>query len=99
MAELVRAPIDVPRLLEAAALHAARNGARAIEGYPNVNRAERQPPAFVWTGFESTFKRAGFSEIARRSPTRPILRKALGRGARVAARPGATQKRRRSAHG
>jgi GNAT superfamily N-acetyltransferase len=66
-------------LLEAAAAHAARNGARAIEGYPNVNRAERQPAAFVWTGFESTFKRAGFTEIARRSPTRPILRKALGR--------------------
>ena len=66
-------------LLEAAAAHAARNGARAIEGYPNVNRAERQPPAFVWSGFESTFQRAGFEEIARRSPTRPILRKALGR--------------------
>ena len=66
-------------LLEAAAAHAARHGARAIEGYPNVNRAERQPAAFVWTGFESTFRRAGFEEIARRSPTRPILRKALRR--------------------
>ena len=71
-------------LLEAAAYHAARNGARAIEGYPNMNRAERQAPAFVWTGFESTFKRAGFTEIARRSPTRPILRKALGRRPRAA---------------
>jgi len=68
-------------LLEAAVAHAKRNGARALEGYPNVNRRERQPPAFVWTGFESTFKRAGFQEIARRSPTRPILRKALGRRA------------------
>lgn len=67
-------------LLEAAATYAARNGARAIEGYPNVNRAERQPAAFVWSGFESTFKRVGFREIARRSATRPILRKALRRG-------------------
>jgi len=67
-------------LLEAAAAYAKKQGARAIEGYPNVNRAERQPAAFVWSGFESTFKRAGFSEIARRSPTRPILRKALRRG-------------------
>jgi GNAT superfamily N-acetyltransferase len=66
-------------LLEAAAAHAARQGARAIEGYPNVNREQRQPAAFVWTGFESTFRRAGFTEIARRSPTRPILRKTLGR--------------------
>jgi hypothetical protein len=68
-------------LLEAATAHAAKNGARAIEGYPNVNRTERQPPAFVWTGFESTFRRAGFEEIARRSPTRPIFRKALAKGA------------------
>jgi len=51
-----------------------------------VNREERQPPAFVWTGFESTFRRAGFEEIARRSPTRPILRKPLG------LRPRATRK-------
>jgi GNAT superfamily N-acetyltransferase len=78
-------------LLEAAAAHAARNGARAIEGYPNVNRAERQPPAFVWSGFESTFQRAGFEEIARRSPTRPIVRRALGR------RPSAARKARRKA--
>ena len=74
-------------LLEAAATHAARHGARAIEGYPNVNRAERQPAAFVWTGFESTFKRAGFEEIARRSPTRPILRKALGHRPRTRSTP------------
>jgi GNAT superfamily N-acetyltransferase len=71
-------------LLEAAAAHATHHGARAIEGYPNVNRQQRQPAAFVWTGFESTFQRAGFAEIARRSPKRPILRKALGR------RPSAT---------
>jgi GNAT superfamily N-acetyltransferase len=64
-------------LLRAAAAFAARNGARAIEGYPNVNRAERQPAAFVWSGFESTFTRAGFREVARRSPVRPILRRTL----------------------
>src|SRR5262245_40152417 len=69
-------------LLQAAAAHAAKRGAHAIEGYPNVNRAERQPAAFVWSGFESTFQRAGFREIARRSEARPILRKALRRTAR-----------------
>jgi GNAT superfamily N-acetyltransferase len=68
-------------LLEAAAAFAGRKGARCIEGYPTTNRAQRQPPAFVHTGFESTFRRAGFAEIARRSPTRPILRRELaGRG-------------------
>jgi len=64
-------------LLAAAAAYAARQGALALEGYPTVNRAERQAPAFVWTGFESTFRRAGFRELARRSPTRPILRRTL----------------------
>jgi GNAT superfamily N-acetyltransferase len=65
------------RLLEAAATFARRGGARSVEGYPTTNRAERQPPAFVYSGFESTFRRAGFTEVARRSPTRPILRREL----------------------
>jgi hypothetical protein len=28
----------------------------------------------VWTGLEQSFVRAGFIEVARRSPKRPILR-------------------------
>lgn len=68
-------------LLEAATAFAERHGAGSLEGYPNVNRSDRQPAAFVWTGFESTFRRAGFREIARRSPTRPILRRELARRA------------------
>ncbi len=71
-------------LLEAAAAFAARKGAAALEGYPNANSAKQQAAAFVWTGFESTFLRAGFTEVARRSPKRPILRRTLGRGARAA---------------
>lgn len=74
-------------LLEAAAEFARQHGAACLEGYPNANRAEKQPAAFVYTGFESTFKRAGFREIARRSPVRPILRRELG--ARPAAASGA----------
>jgi len=68
-------------LLEAATAFAKRRGARSVEGYPSANRAERQPPAFVYSGFESTFRRAGFREVARRSPTRPILRRELARRA------------------
>jgi len=80
-------------LLEAAAAFAAKQGARAIEGYPNANRAERQPAAFVWSGFESTFKRAGFREIARRSPARGIFRKALGSRPSASAARGAAAKK------
>ena len=33
------------------------------------------PETYAWTGFESVFRRAGFSEVARRSETRPIMRR------------------------
>jgi hypothetical protein len=35
------------------------------------------PAVFAWTGFAQSFTRAGFVEIARRSPTRPIMRRAV----------------------
>lgn len=84
-------------LIEAAAAYAKRRGAWSLEGYPTVNRAERQPPAFVYTGFESTFRRAGFTEVARRSPTRPILRRVLVRRATAQAAPARRPPPRRAA--
>ena len=33
--------------------------------------------AFVWWGLSGAFKKAGFKEAARRSKTRPIMRRAL----------------------
>ncbi|MBM3836830.1 MAG: GNAT family N-acetyltransferase [Verrucomicrobia bacterium] len=62
------------QLLRAAAEHASRHGARIVEGYPVVPRKSRMPDAFAWTGTLSAFRRAGFKEVARRSPTRPIMR-------------------------
>ena len=69
------------RLLDAAAEHAGRRGATIVEGYPTIPRVARAPDAFLWTGTASAFERAGFREIARRSPTRPIVRRTLRRGA------------------
>ncbi len=69
------------RLLQAAVDHAARHGARLIEGYPVEPRREAAPDLYVFTGFVSTFRRAGFVEAARRSPTRPIMRLTLEGGA------------------
>jgi GNAT superfamily N-acetyltransferase len=68
-------------LLEGAATFAARHGARWLEGYP-VDARTRQADAFVYHGLASTFTAAGFREVARRSATRPIMRRALGRAAR-----------------
>jgi GNAT superfamily N-acetyltransferase len=63
------------RLLRAAAEFAARRGARIVEGYPIEPSMERTPDPFIWTGVPSAFRRAGFKEVARRSRTRPIMRR------------------------
>ncbi|MGE5231900.1 MAG: GNAT family N-acetyltransferase [Deltaproteobacteria bacterium] len=67
-------------LLEGAAVFAAGRGARILEGYP-VEPRGAMPDAFAWTGTAAAFRAAGFREAARGSPTRPIMRRALGRGA------------------
>jgi GNAT superfamily N-acetyltransferase len=62
------------KLIVAATKFARSQGAKVVEGYPQVVEGFL-PDAFVWTGLEQSFVKAGFSEIARRSPKRPILRK------------------------
>ena len=74
-------------LLRQAALEAKRRGATLIEGYPTDTKGAKSAAAFVWTGIATAFERAGFEEVARRSPTRPIMRLALGRGATGAGAP------------
>jgi GNAT superfamily N-acetyltransferase len=64
------------RLLEAAVAHARAGGATVVEGYP-VDSATALPSAFVYTGVPAVFRASGFEEVARRSRTRPILRRRL----------------------
>jgi len=64
-------------LARAAVAFARKRGARIVEGYPVAPRSARAPDVFVYTGLPGTFLSAGFKEVARRSPTRPILRRAL----------------------
>ena len=66
-------------LLRAACAYAARRGGRIVEGYPVDPRGKRYAPTFAWYGLVSAFRSAGFREVARRSPTRPIMRRALRR--------------------
>jgi len=61
-------------LIEAAARFAFAYGAVCVEGYPTETRKE-QPPAFIFTGAAEAFTRAGFVEVARHNPTRPIMRR------------------------
>jgi GNAT superfamily N-acetyltransferase len=62
-------------LIESAVEAVRAAGAPAIEAYP-LDAA--LTPSSSWTGFVSTFLRAGFQEVARHEPPRPVLRKMLG---------------------
>ena len=60
-------------LLKAAADYVKTQGGKIVEGYP-VDALSNQADAFVYTGTASAFRQAGFKEVARNSPTRPIFR-------------------------
>ena len=63
-------------LLKGALEFARRGGAKIVEGYP-VDPHQEQADAFVYTGLASAFRKAGFTEVLRRSPTRPIMRRII----------------------
>lgn len=67
-------------LYQAAVREARRRGARLVEAYPIEPRQE-MADVFVSQGLASACRAAGFREISRRSPTRPIMRADTGRRA------------------
>ena len=70
----------VSRYLITAACEFARSlGATVVEGYPVEPRKDAIPDVFAFMGLPHAFEACGFVEVARRSPTRPIMRKALRR--------------------
>ena len=62
-------------LLEAAARHAQRRGARVLEGYP-VN-AQQLSGCIGYTGLVPAYKKAGFRVVARPNRTMRVMHKAL----------------------
>ena len=60
-------------LLKGALAYAKKQGARLVEAYP-VDRPGRSKDADMWFGAKSMYDRAGFKEVARRKPQRPIVR-------------------------
>jgi GNAT superfamily N-acetyltransferase len=60
-------------LLEGAVDYARKHGARLVEAYP-VDRPQRSKDDYMWFGAKSMFDKAGFKEVARRKPHRPIVR-------------------------
>jgi hypothetical protein len=59
--------------LKAAVEHVRKQDGKIVEGYP-VETEKDMPAPFIYTGTASAFQQAGFKEVARRSPTRPIFR-------------------------
>lgn len=62
------------KILGGAVSYAKKNGAKIVEGYPLEPKKGRYPDAFIYTGHVSAFQKAGFVEVHRPSPTRPIMR-------------------------
>ena len=56
--------------------YARTHGAVAVEAYP-VDKPVRSQPQWLWHGAKSMFDRAGFVEVARRTPERPVMRLSL----------------------
>lgn len=60
-------------LLDAAVRYALEHGAEAVEGYPYDPEAASTRPPEAWTGVPSLFLQAGFREVARPRPGRPVM--------------------------
>jgi len=60
-------------LLEAGIDYAKKRGARLVEAYP-VDKGGHLKDDSLWFGTKSMYDHAGFQEVARRKPTRPVVR-------------------------
>jgi ribosomal protein S18 acetylase RimI-like enzyme len=60
-------------LLEGAVKYARKQGAALVEAYP-VDKRGRASDDTLWFGAKSMYDKAGFKEVARRKPHRPIVR-------------------------
>lgn len=64
------------KLLRAGIDFARENGVRLLEAYP-VDKPVRSHDDFMFFGSRSMYETAGFREVARRSPTRLVMRRGL----------------------
>ena len=65
------------QLINSACDFAASKGGTIVEAYPTDTKNKTSAPVFIYTGTFSAFKNSAFSEVTRRSETRPIMRKVV----------------------
>jgi GNAT superfamily N-acetyltransferase len=63
------------KMIEAAVRYAKAGGASLVEAYPVEPKRTPIPAVFAYPGIASAYLAAGFREAARRSETRPIMRR------------------------
>ena len=68
-------------LLRGAIAYARKRGVAILEAYP-VDKRSRSHDDFMWFGAKSMYDAAGFEEVARRKPARPVVRLRVGRASR-----------------
>ncbi len=61
-------------LLKGAVAYAKKQGATLVEAYP-VDKPGRSSDDSMWFGAKSMYDNAGFQEVARRKPHRPVVRR------------------------
>ena len=66
-------------LLSGAIDYAAKRGAKLLEAYA-VDKKEPSHDDWLWHGTKSMYDKAGFVEVARRRPQRPVMRLAVAAG-------------------
>jgi GNAT superfamily N-acetyltransferase len=69
-------------MLKGAVTWARKQGATLLEAYP-CDKPAKAADDSMWFGAKSMFDRAGFIEVARRKPTRPVMRKSVRAARRV----------------
>ena len=64
-------------LLQEATDYARQHGASVLDGHPvDIEQLEGKPsPSALFTGTVNTFRAAGFDEIGRTYPSRPVMRR------------------------
>ena len=65
-------------LLDGAIAYARKQKVKVLEAYP-IDKPQVSTPMSMWFGAASMFSRAGFVEVARRKPERPVMRLGLSK--------------------
>jgi GNAT superfamily N-acetyltransferase len=67
------------QLIEAAQDFAKKNKIKILEAYPVKPYSDKMPDVFAWTGFYTTFLKAGFKVVSETSKSKPMMRFEVGR--------------------